>query len=74
MEKLNVEERERIEHRDIALERYKDLAFRACNKSKPYCRPLVKHPPVDVFRAEQGGMSLPRQCICVIRRRKESSC
>jgi thiamine kinase-like enzyme len=34
-----------------------DLAFHACDKSKSYCRPLVKYPPVDVFRAEQGGMS-----------------
>jgi hypothetical protein len=57
MEKLKVKERERITHRDIALGRYKDLAFRACDKSKSYCRPLVKYPPVDVFRAEQGGMS-----------------
>jgi hypothetical protein len=57
MEKLKIKEHERIAHRDIALERYKDLAFRACNKSKSYCRPLVKYPPVDVFRAERGGMS-----------------
>jgi Reverse transcriptase (RNA-dependent DNA polymerase) len=57
MEKLKVKERERISHRDIALGRYKDLAFRACDKSKSYCRPLVKYPPVDVFRAERGGMS-----------------
>jgi hypothetical protein len=48
MEKLKVKERERITHRDIALGRYKDLAFRACDKSKSYCRPLVKYPPVDV--------------------------
>jgi hypothetical protein len=27
------------------------------DKSKSYCRPLVKYPPVDVFRAERGGMS-----------------
>jgi hypothetical protein len=33
MEKLKVKERERITHRDIALERYKDLTFRACDKS-----------------------------------------
>jgi hypothetical protein len=72
MEKLKVKERERISHRDIALGRYKDLAFRACDKSKSYCRPLVKYPPVDVFRAERGGMST-QQCICLIRRRKESS-
>jgi hypothetical protein len=57
MEKLKVKERERITHRDFALGRYKDLAFRARDKSKSYCRPLVKYPPVDVFRAEQGGMS-----------------
>jgi hypothetical protein len=57
MEKLNVKERERISHRDIALGRYKDLAFRACDKSKSYCRSLVKYPPVNVFRAERGGMS-----------------
>jgi hypothetical protein len=57
MEKLKVKERERITYRDIALERYKDLAFRACDKSKSYCRPLVKYPPVDVLRAERGGMS-----------------
>jgi hypothetical protein len=37
--------------------RYKDLAFRACDKSKSYCRPLVKYPPVEVFRAERGGLS-----------------
>jgi hypothetical protein len=57
MEKLNVKERERIAHRDIALGRYKDLALRACDKSKPQCRSLLKYPPVDVFRAERGGMS-----------------
>jgi hypothetical protein len=57
MEKLKVKERERISHRDIALGRYKDLGFRACDKSKSYCRPLEKYPPVDVFRAERGGMS-----------------
>jgi hypothetical protein len=56
MEKLKVKESERITHRDIALGCYKDLAFRACDKSKSYCRPLVKFPPVDVFRAERGGM------------------
>jgi hypothetical protein len=56
MKKLKVKERERILHQDIALERYKDLAFRACDKSKSYCRPLVKYSSVDVFRAEQGGM------------------
>jgi hypothetical protein len=49
MEKLKVKERERITHRDIALGRYKDLEFRACDKLKSYCRPLVKYPPVDVF-------------------------
>jgi hypothetical protein len=52
MEKLKAKKRERITCRDIALGRYKDLAFRACDKSKSYCRPLVKYPPVDVFRAE----------------------
>jgi hypothetical protein len=57
MENLKVKERERITLRDIALGRYKDLAFRAWDKSKSYCRSLVKYPPVDVFRAEQGGMS-----------------
>jgi hypothetical protein len=57
MEKLKVMERERITHWDIALGRYIDLAFRACDKSKSYCRPLVKYSPVDVFRAEQGGIS-----------------
>jgi hypothetical protein len=57
MEKLKVKERERITHRDIALGRYKDLAFSVCDESKSYCRSLVKYPPVDVFRAEQGGMS-----------------
>jgi hypothetical protein len=57
MEKLKVKERERITHRDIVLGHYKDLAFRACDKSKSYCRPPVKYPPVDVFRAERGGIS-----------------
>jgi hypothetical protein len=57
MEELKVMKRERISHRDIALGRYKNLAFHACDKSKSYCRPLVKYPPVDVFRGEQGGMS-----------------
>jgi hypothetical protein len=57
MEKLKVKEREPNAHRDIALGRYKDLAFRACDNSKPYCRQLVKYPPVDVFRAERCGMS-----------------
>jgi hypothetical protein len=41
MEKLKVEERERTTHRGISLRRYKDLAFRACDKSKSYCQPLV---------------------------------
>jgi hypothetical protein len=36
MEKLKVRERERIAHRDFTLGRYKDLAFRACDKSKYY--------------------------------------
>jgi hypothetical protein len=57
MEKLKVKERERITHRDISLGRYKDLKSRACDKSKSYCRPLVKHLPIDDFRAERGGMS-----------------
>jgi hypothetical protein len=57
MEKLKVKERERISRRVIALGRYKDLAFCACDKSKSYCRPLVNYTPVDVFRAERGGMS-----------------
>jgi hypothetical protein len=57
MEKLRVRERERITHRDISLGRYKDLAFRACDKSKSYSRPLVKYPPVVVFRAERGKVS-----------------
>jgi hypothetical protein len=52
IKKLKVKERERITHRYIALGRYKDLEFRACDKSKSYCRPLVKYPPVDVIRAE----------------------
>jgi hypothetical protein len=47
MEKLKVKERERITHQGISLDRYKDLAFRACDKSKSYCRPLVKYPPVE---------------------------
>jgi hypothetical protein len=57
IEKLKVKERERITHRDIALGRYKDMAFRACDKSKYYCRPLVNYLSVDIFRAERGGMS-----------------
>jgi hypothetical protein len=57
MDKLKLKERERISHRDIALGRYKDLAFRACDESKSYCRPLVKYPPVNVFRAELGVIS-----------------
>jgi hypothetical protein len=57
MEKLKVKERERNTHRDIALGRCKDLKIRVCDKSKSYCRPLVRYPPVDVFRAERGGMS-----------------
>jgi hypothetical protein len=56
MEKLKVKERERITHRVIAVGRYEDLEFRARDKSKSYCRLLVKYPPVDVFRAERGGM------------------
>jgi hypothetical protein len=69
MEKLKVKERERITHRDLSLERYKDLAYRACDKSKFYCRPLVKYPPVDVFRAEQGGMST--QTVCLSHQKKK---
>jgi hypothetical protein len=57
MEKLKVKERKRIAHRDMALGRCKDLEYRACDKSKSYCRPLVKYPPVDVFRAERCGIS-----------------
>jgi hypothetical protein len=57
MEKLRVKERERISHRKISLRRYKDLAFRACDKSKSFCRPLVKYSPLDVYRAERGGIS-----------------
>jgi hypothetical protein len=57
IQKLKVNEREHIAHRNIALGCDKDLAFRACDKSKSYYRPLVKYLPVDVFRAEQGGMS-----------------
>jgi Reverse transcriptase (RNA-dependent DNA polymerase) len=56
-EKLKDKERERITHRNIALGRCKDLEFCACDKSKSYCRSLVKYPPVDVFRAERGGLS-----------------
>jgi hypothetical protein len=58
MEKLNVKERERIAHRDIALGRYKDLALRACDKSKPQCRSLVKYPPVDVCSAARTNLVL----------------
>jgi hypothetical protein len=57
IEKLEFKERKQIKHWEIALGRYKDLAFRACDKSKSYCRPLVKYPPVDIFRAERGGTS-----------------
>jgi hypothetical protein len=64
MEELKVKEREQITHRDIALGSYKDLTFRACDKSKSYCRPLVKYPSVDVFRAEQGGMSTQTVYLC----------
>jgi hypothetical protein len=55
MEKLKVRARKQIT--DIALRRYKDLAFRACDKSNSNCRPLVNYSPVDVFRAERGGIS-----------------
>jgi hypothetical protein len=74
MEKLKVKERERITHRDIALGRYKGLAFRAWDKSKSYCRLLKKYPTVDIFRAERGGMSTQTMGIFLIRIRKESSC
>jgi hypothetical protein len=57
MMKLKVKKRERNAHRNIALGRYKDLAFRACDKSKSYFRSLVKYPPVEVSREESGGMS-----------------
>jgi hypothetical protein len=57
MEKLMVKERERIAHRDIAPGHYEDLAFRACDKSKSYCRPQVKCPPVDVFLADSVSVS-----------------
>jgi hypothetical protein len=73
MKKLKVKEREQIAHRNIALGRYKDLAFRACDKSKSYCRPVMKHPPVDVFRAERGGMTT--QIVNLShKKKKESSC
>jgi Reverse transcriptase (RNA-dependent DNA polymerase) len=57
IKKLKVKERKRITHRNISLGRYKDLAFRACDTSKSYCRPPVRYPPVDAIRAERGGMS-----------------
>jgi hypothetical protein len=57
MEKLKVKDIERIAHGSIALGCYKDLAFRACDKSKSYCRLMVKYPPVDVFRGNRGVMS-----------------
>jgi hypothetical protein len=41
----------------VALGRYKSLEFRECDKSMSHCRPMVKYPPVDIFRAERGGMS-----------------
>jgi hypothetical protein len=69
MEKLKVKERKRIAHRDIALGRYKDLEFRASDKSKSYCRRLVKYPPVDIFRAERGGMST--QTVYLSRQKKK---
>jgi hypothetical protein len=70
MEKLKVKERERISHRDIALGLYKDLAFRACDKSKSYCRPLVNYPPVDVFRAERDGISTQTVCLSHPKRKR----
>jgi hypothetical protein len=54
MEELKFKDRERIAHRNVTLGRCKDLSFRACDKSKSYCRPLVKHPPVDDFRARRS--------------------
>jgi hypothetical protein len=73
VEKLKVKERERIALRNIALGRYKDLKFRAYDKSKSYCRPLVKCLPVDVFRAERGGMST-QTVFQSHQKKKESSC
>jgi hypothetical protein len=73
MEKLKVKERKRITHRDIALGRYKDLAFSACDKSKSYCRPLVKYPTVEDFRAERGEMSTQTVYLSH-QKKKESSC
>jgi hypothetical protein len=69
MEKLKVKERERITHQGIAPGRYKDMAFRACGMSKSYRRPLVKYSPVDVFRAERGGMST--QTVYLSHQKKE---
>jgi hypothetical protein len=69
MAKLKVKERERITHWDIALRRYKYLAFRACDNSKSYCRPLVKYQPVDVFRVERGGKST--QTVCLSHQKKK---
>jgi hypothetical protein len=70
MKKLKVKEREWISHEDIALGRYKDLAFHACDKSKSYCRPLVKYSPVDFFRAKRAGISTQTVYLYLIRRRK----
>jgi hypothetical protein len=69
MEKVKVKELERITRRDIALGRYKDLEFRACDKSKSNCRSLVRDHPVDVFRAAQGGMST--QTVYLSHQKKE---
>jgi hypothetical protein len=33
------------------------LVVSRVDKFESYCRPLVKYPPVDVFRAERGGVS-----------------
>jgi hypothetical protein len=62
MEKLKVKGRERIAHRNISMGGYKDLVIHACDKSKSYYRPLVKYPPVDVFRAERRSYSSTALC------------
>jgi hypothetical protein len=41
----------------MALRSYKDLSIRACDKSKSYCRLLVKYSPVAVFQADKGEIS-----------------
>jgi hypothetical protein len=40
-----------------------------CDKSDLYCRPLVKYPPVDVFRVERGGM--PTQTVYLSHQKKK---